>query len=102
MANRENLSVSFTPHHVKFLADCVASGRWQTKSEVIREAVRLLEEREQRAAEQLAFLRAEIAAGEKDFAEGRSTTLETKEDIEQLFDELRESRKKLLNASDTI
>ena len=33
MANRENISVSFTPHQAEFLADCVASGRYQSMSE---------------------------------------------------------------------
>ena len=47
MAKRENISVSFTPQQAKFLAACVASGRYQSTSEVVREAVRLLEERQE-------------------------------------------------------
>ncbi len=45
MANRENISVSFTPQQAEFLASCVASGRYQSTSEVVREAIRLLEDR---------------------------------------------------------
>ena len=37
MATRENISVSFTPHQAEFLAACVASGRYQSMSEVVRE-----------------------------------------------------------------
>ena len=48
MAKRENISVSFTPHQVEFLSACVASGRYQSTSEVVREAVRLLEDQQAR------------------------------------------------------
>ena len=41
MTKRENISVSFTPQQAEFLAACVASGRYQSTSEVVREAVRL-------------------------------------------------------------
>lgn len=43
MAQRENISVSFTPQQARFLASCVASGRYQSTSEAVREAIRLLE-----------------------------------------------------------
>lgn len=43
MATRENISISFTPHQAEFLAACVRSGRYQSTSEVVREAIRLLE-----------------------------------------------------------
>lgn len=43
MARRESISVSFTPEQAKFLSACVASGRYQSTSEVVREAIRLLE-----------------------------------------------------------
>lgn len=44
MAKRENISVSFTPQQAEFLAACVASGRYQSTSEAVREALRLLED----------------------------------------------------------
>ena len=43
MAKRKNISVSFTPHQAEFLARCVASGRYLSASEVVREGLRLLE-----------------------------------------------------------
>lgn len=46
MAQRENISVSFTPQQARFLASCVASGRYQSISEAVREAIRLLEDQQ--------------------------------------------------------
>ena len=43
MAKRENISVSFTPQQARFLASCVATGRYQSLSEVVREAIRHFE-----------------------------------------------------------
>ncbi len=48
MAQRENISVSFTPQQARFLASCVASGRYQSTSEAVREAIRLLEDQQAR------------------------------------------------------
>ena len=46
MPVRTSLNVSLTPALERFVAECVESGRYQTASEVIREGLRLLEERE--------------------------------------------------------
>ncbi len=40
------MNVSLTPELDKFIADKVASGRYTSASEVVREALRLLEEHE--------------------------------------------------------
>jgi len=48
MAKRQNISVSFTPQQAEFLTTCVASGRYQTASEVVREGLRLLEDQHER------------------------------------------------------
>ena len=63
MAKRENISVSFTPQQAEFLASCVASGRYQSTSEVVREAVRLLEDRQERRQAELTRLRTLIREG---------------------------------------
>src|SRR5205085_11483455 len=45
MPIRSSMNVSLTPELEKFVQSRVASGRYQTASEVIREGLRLLEER---------------------------------------------------------
>jgi len=47
------MNVSLTPELDKFVADKVAAGRYASASEVVREALRLLEEQEKSRAERL-------------------------------------------------
>ena len=63
MARRENISVSFTPQQAEFLAACVASGRYQSTSEVVREGLRLLEDAHERRRAELERARALIQEG---------------------------------------
>ena len=46
MANRTTVNISLTPELDAFLQSRVKSGRYQTTSEVVREALRLLERQE--------------------------------------------------------
>jgi antitoxin ParD1/3/4 len=52
-----NVSVSLTPELMGLIKTKVASGRYTSTSEVIREALRLLERADQREAEELTRLR---------------------------------------------
>jgi antitoxin ParD1/3/4 len=63
MAKRENISVSFTPQQAEFLAACVASGRYQSTSEVVREGLRLLEDSHRRRNAELERARELIQEG---------------------------------------
>jgi antitoxin ParD1/3/4 len=47
----------------EFLADCVASGRYQSTSEVVREGLRLLQDRHRRREADLGRVRALIQEG---------------------------------------
>lgn len=47
----------------EFVADLLKTGHYQTQSEVVREGLRLLKEREELKQLRLAELRKEIAAG---------------------------------------
>lgn len=57
------MNVSLTRELEQLVDRKVKSGRYQTASEVIREALRLLEERDQLAALRLASLRKDIRMG---------------------------------------
>ena len=57
------LNVSLTPHLEDFIHETVTSGRYQSASEVVRTALRLLEEREQERSARIERLRQEIQKG---------------------------------------
>lgn len=54
------MNVSLTPELERFVQEKVHSGRYTSASEVVREALRLLEEQEKVRATQLTEFRAEI------------------------------------------
>ena len=68
MAMRTSLNVSLTPELDRFVQGRVASGHYQTASEVIREGLRLLEqqERERDAAFQALKVKLEHASAQAD------------------------------------
>ena len=57
------MNVSLGPVFDEFVADLLKSGMYQTQSEILREGLRLLKEREERKQLRLAALRREIAIG---------------------------------------
>ncbi|MBL4771007.1 MAG: type II toxin-antitoxin system ParD family antitoxin [Planctomycetes bacterium] len=63
MAKRENISVSFTPQQAEFVAECVASGRYQSMSEVVRDGLRLLEHHQEERKAQIERARALVQEG---------------------------------------
>jgi antitoxin ParD1/3/4 len=63
MASRVTLNVSLTPELEKFVESRVASGRYQSASEVVREGLRLLEERDISRQSALDEVRRKIAVG---------------------------------------
>lgn len=65
------MKVSLTPQLQKLVDQKVASGFYESPSEVVREALRLLEERDRLSGTRLADLREKIATGLQDLDEGR-------------------------------
>jgi antitoxin ParD1/3/4 len=63
MAGRSTLNVSLTRELERFVEERVASGLYQTASEVVRDALRLLEEREAARRTALEELRRHVAVG---------------------------------------
>ena len=57
------MNVSLTPDLEKFVQQKVDTGRYRSSSEVVREALRLLEQKDQEYEQRLAALRAEVQKG---------------------------------------
>ena len=82
--HRTTVNVSITPELDSFLQSRVKSGRYQTTSEVVREALRLLERYEQKREETLNQLKAKLERGAEQAGRGELI------DGDEVFDELRE------------
>ena len=78
------MNVSLTPELEQLVHEKVKSGRYLSASEVVREALRLLEERDRIREARLEALRGEIAVGIEQGDKGEVI------DGEEVFRELRE------------
>ncbi len=77
-------SVALTPHFETLTQQLVASGRYNNVSEVVRDGLRLLEDRMLQDAAKLAALRDAAKNGFDDIEQGNFVTLETAEDMENI------------------
>jgi antitoxin ParD1/3/4 len=77
--------VSLTPKLDSFVKGKVRKGDYNNASEVVREALRLMQEHEDLRRLKLKRLRAAIAKGDDDLKTGRSKALRTDEDIAEFF-----------------
>ena len=82
--HRTTVNVSITPELDEFLQNRVSSGRYQTTSEVVREALRLLERQERERDEAFHGLTAKLERGAGQAERGELL------DGDEIFDELRE------------
>ena len=82
--HRTTVNISITPELDTFLQSRVDSGRYQTTSEVVREALRLLERHEKERDQAFLQLKANLETGAAQA--GRGELL----DGDEVFDELRE------------
>lgn len=64
-------NVVLTDHQSDLVEDLVRTGRYQNASEVLREGLRLVEQRERRDAAKLALLRAAVGEGLADLEAGQ-------------------------------
>ena len=71
------MNVSLTPELEKFVQDLVKSGSYQTSSEVVRDALRLLERQQENRAK-LDWLRKEIQKGLDSIERGEVKPLDMK------------------------
>lgn len=70
-------NVVLTDHQALFVEQLVGSGRYQNASEVLREGLRLIEQREHDEATRLQVLREAVAIGIADVDAGRYTVLDS-------------------------
>lgn len=89
MAVRTSLNVSLTPELDRFVQERVASGRYQTASEVIREGLRLLEEQERQRDAAFEALQEKLRRGAQQAERGE---LVSAEQVLQKIDALRRKR----------
>ncbi|RJF89509.1 type II toxin-antitoxin system ParD family antitoxin [Oleomonas cavernae] len=68
-------NVVLTEHHEEVIDRLVKSGRYQNASEVLREGLRMIEQREAREAAKLEALREAARIGFADLKEGRFVTV---------------------------
>jgi len=82
-------NVHLTPELERFAQGCVASGRFNNVSEVVRSGLRLLQDAEERRA---AFVTSLEAAVEEGRREGFSTTEEVEGDVRAAIEAVRARR----------
>ncbi|MGH7131181.1 MAG: type II toxin-antitoxin system ParD family antitoxin [Phycisphaerales bacterium] len=86
MAKRKTMNVSLPPALGDFVAEKVASGRFGSASEVVRAALRLLEQRQRQEALALKDLRKKIREGMRQAERGQLM------DGDEFFEQLRRRR----------
>jgi antitoxin ParD1/3/4 len=101
--NTRQLNVSITPHFSKFIRDKVKSGRYSNASEVVREALRKLEQ-EEMVAEQSVIVdpdnfHEEVLDGLRSLERGEGTEIHTREELRRYFEDIVNRGKKRLAAS---
>jgi antitoxin ParD1/3/4 len=84
-------SVALTPHFEKLTKQLVASGEYNNVSEVVREGLRLVEERQKLQKAKLKALRAAVKLGMDDLKAGRYIEFNSPTELDQYFDKMRSS-----------
>jgi antitoxin ParD1/3/4 len=75
--------VTLTPELEDLVREKLETGLYGSQDEILAQALKLLDERDRRAA-----LEAALDEGEADLREGRSVTVRTKEELDALFRDL--------------
>jgi antitoxin ParD1/3/4 len=82
------MNVSLTPELETLVAEKVKSGDYNSASEVIREALRLLKEQDELKRIRREELRREVMKGVEEIRAGHYTVLETPADFDELAEKI--------------
>lgn len=77
MSRQSTLNVSLTPPLRKYVQSKVSSGRYESASEVVRDGLRALQERERAASAFWSDVRAKVAVAREQVAKGKMVDGET-------------------------
>jgi len=83
-------NVVLTEHQAGFVEQLVASGRYQNASEVLREGLRLIEQRDAEQAARIQALRDTVQQGDADLVAGRAFRYD-QDFVEAMTQEAREA-----------
>jgi antitoxin ParD1/3/4 len=81
-------NINLTEHFDQFVEREVSSGRYGNASEIVREALRLLEEQEQERTAKLKLLRQAAKQGFDEIDQGRGIALKGKKSLDRFFDDI--------------
>jgi antitoxin ParD1/3/4 len=81
-------NINLTEHFDHFVQRQVSSGRYSNASEIVREALRLLEEQEQERQAKLKALRQAAKQGFDEIDQGKGIVLKGKKAVKQFISEI--------------
>lgn len=81
-------NVHLTEHFDQFIESGITSGRFSNASEIVREGLRLLEQRQQEDQAKIEWLRAAAKEGFDAIDRGDCTVLNSSEEIEQFLNDI--------------
>jgi antitoxin ParD1/3/4 len=81
-------NVNLTEHLDQFIETGITSGRFSNASEVVREGLRLLEQREQEDRAKIEWLRGAAKEGFDAIDRGDYVTLHSDEEVDSFFDQI--------------
>jgi antitoxin ParD1/3/4 len=87
------MNVSLTPELEQFVTQKVQSGLYHTASEVVREGLRLLRERDELHHQKLEELRKDVAAGIDEIGQGKVAPLNAQETLARVRKKRQGTRK---------
>jgi len=94
-------NVSLTEHFDRFIETGITTGRFSNASEVVREGLRLLEQREQEDRAKIEWLRSAAKEGFDAIKRGDYTTLRSETEIDDFLGQIQEEVSAELDAERT-